>query len=80
MTLSKLAARVRGGEFALVVATPREGEATAEDRALRTAAVRAGVPCFSSLELAMAAVAAAASGLPPLEVRSLQSWEARARC
>ncbi|HET6617269.1 MAG TPA: carbamoyl-phosphate synthase large subunit, partial [Gemmatimonadota bacterium] len=73
-------ARVRRGGFSLVVITARGAEALEEDMAIRRAALRAGIPCLTSVEAADAAVGAVESGSAGIEVRSLQSWEARARC
>lgn len=73
-------ARVRRGDFSLVVVTARGAEALEEDMAIRRAALRAGIPCLTSIEAADAAVAAVESAPTSIEVRSLQSWEARARC
>jgi carbamoyl-phosphate synthase large subunit len=70
--------RVRAGEFSLVVSTGRGGEAP-ENAALRRAALWAGVPCLTSVEAVRAAAVAAHPG-GGLEVRSLQRWEALARC
>jgi carbamoyl-phosphate synthase large subunit len=74
------AARVRAAEFSLVVSTPRDGEASEEVVAIRRAAVWAGVPCITTVEGAAAAAAALEGVERPFEVRSLQCWEARARC
>ena len=73
------AARVRSGEFSLVVSTVRGGEAAPENAAIRRAALWAGVPCLTSVEAARACAAAGRPG-EALEVRSLQRWEALARC
>ena len=73
------AARVRRGDFSLVVCTARGGEAAPENAAIRRAALWAGVPCLTSVEAARACAAAGRPG-EPLEVRSLQRWEALARC
>jgi carbamoyl-phosphate synthase large subunit len=74
------AGRVRRGDFSLIVSTPRGGEASAEDVAIRRAALWAGVPCLTSIEAAAAAAEATVGSRGPLEVRSLQRWEALARC
>ena len=74
------AARVRAAEFSLVVSTPRDGEASREIVATRRAAIWAGVPCITTVEAAAAAVAALEGPERAFEVRSLQRWEARARC
>ncbi|HET9332889.1 MAG TPA: carbamoyl-phosphate synthase large subunit [Gemmatimonadota bacterium] len=74
------AARVRAAEFSLVVSTPRDGEASQEVVAIRRAAVWAGVPCITTVEAAVAAVAALEGPEKGFEVRSLQRWEARAHC
>jgi carbamoyl-phosphate synthase large subunit len=73
------AVRTRRGEFSLVVSTVGGGEAAAGNAAIRRAALWAGVPCLTSVEAARACVAAGRSG-EPLQVRSLQRWEALARC
>jgi len=74
-----VAARVRGGEFSLVVSTVRGGGAAPENAAIRRAALWAGVPCLTSVEAARVCAAAGQPG-EPLQVRSLQRWEALARC
>jgi carbamoyl-phosphate synthase large subunit len=74
------AGRVRRGDFSLIVSTPRGGEASAEDVAIRRAALWAGVPCLTSIEAAEAAAEAGVGSRGPLEVRSLQRWETLARC
>jgi carbamoyl-phosphate synthase large subunit len=74
------AARVRRAEFSLVVSTSREGEASEEDVAIRRAAVWAGVPCITTVAGAAAAAAALEGPERAFEVRSLQRWEALARC
>jgi carbamoyl-phosphate synthase large subunit len=74
------AGRVRRGDFTLIVSTPRGGEASAEDVAIRRAALWAGVPCLTSIEAAAAAAEASVGSRGPLEVCSLQRWEALARC
>ncbi|HEY7472584.1 MAG TPA: carbamoyl-phosphate synthase large subunit [Gemmatimonadota bacterium] len=71
---------VRRGDFSLVVSTARGREASEEDVAIRRAALWAGVPCLTAIEAADAAVAAVEAAAAGLEVRSLQRWEARARC
>ena len=73
------AARVRRGEFSLVVSTVMGGEAALENAAIRRAALWAGVPCLTSVEAARACAAAGRPG-EALEVCSLQRWEALARC
>jgi len=73
------ATRIRRGDFSLIVSTTRGSEATAEDLAIRRAALWAGVPCLTSVEAANAAAVAAGSR-DGLEVRSLQRWEALAGC
>jgi len=75
----ELEARVRGGEFSLVVSTVRGGETAPENAAIRRAALWAGVPCLTSVEAARVCAAAGQPG-EPLQVRSLQRWEALARC
>ena len=72
------AARVRSGEFSLVVSTVRGGETAPENAAIRRAALWAGVPCLTSVEAARVSAVAGRPG-GPLEVRSLQRWEALAR-
>jgi carbamoyl-phosphate synthase large subunit len=72
--------QVRRGDFSLIVSTARGGEAAAEDVAIRRAALWAGVPCLTSIEAAEAAAEAAAGARGPLDVCSLQRWEALARC
>jgi carbamoyl-phosphate synthase large subunit len=74
------AGRVRRGEFSLIVSTARGGEASLEDVAIRRAALWAGVPCLTSIEAAEAAAESAAGAQGPLDVCSLQRWEALARC
>ena len=74
------ALRVRAAEFSLVVSTPRDGDASGEVVAIRRAAVWAGVPCITTVEAAAAATAALEGPERPFEVRSLQRWEALARC
>jgi carbamoyl-phosphate synthase large subunit len=71
-------ARVRRGDFSLVVSTARGGEAAPEDSAIRRAALWAGVPCLTSMAAARACIAAARAG-EDLQVRSLQRWGALAR-
>ncbi|HEX5894589.1 MAG TPA: carbamoyl-phosphate synthase large subunit, partial [Solirubrobacterales bacterium] len=71
--------RVRRGDFSLVVCTARGGEAAPENAAIRRAALWAGVPCLTSVEAARACAVAGRPG-EALEVRSLQRWEALARC
>jgi carbamoyl-phosphate synthase large subunit len=72
--------RVRRGDFSLIVSTARGGEASPEDVAIRRAALWAGVPCLTSIEAAEAVAEAAAGARGPLDVCSLQRWEALARC
>jgi carbamoyl-phosphate synthase large subunit len=73
-------ARVRRGDFSLVVSIPRGIETSSEDVAIRRAALWAGVPCLTSIEAALGAAEAIEGSRNGLEVRSLQCWEARARC
>jgi carbamoyl-phosphate synthase large subunit len=73
------AARVRRGEFSLVVSTVRGAEAAPENAAIRRAALWAGIPCLTSVEAAKACAVAGRPG-EALQVRSLQRWEALARC
>ena len=73
-------ARVRRGDFSLVVSTTRGAGPSGDDPAVRRAALWAGVPCLTSIEAAETAAAAVDSAPTGIEVRSLQSWEARARC
>ena len=62
------------------MSTPRDGDASEDVVAIRRAAVWAGVPCITTVEAAAAATAALAGPERPFEVRSLQRWEALARC
>ena len=73
------AVRTRRGEFSLVVSTGGAGEAAGANAAIRRAALWAGVPCLTSVDAARACAAAGRPG-EALEVRSLQRWEALARC
>ncbi|HET7692818.1 MAG TPA: carbamoyl-phosphate synthase large subunit [Gemmatimonadota bacterium] len=72
------AARVRKGEFSLVVSTARGAETAPENAAIRRAALWAGVPCLTSVEAARVCAPAGRPG-EALQVRSLQRWEALAR-
>ncbi len=72
------AARVRKGEFSLVVSTARGGELAPENAAIRRAALWAGVPCLTSVEAARVCAVAGRPG-EALQVRSLQRWQALAR-
>jgi carbamoyl-phosphate synthase large subunit len=72
--------RVRRGDFSLVVSTARGGEASPEDVSIRRAALWSGVPYLTSIEAAQAAAEAVSGAGGDLEVRSLQRWEALARC
>ncbi|HET6360699.1 MAG TPA: carbamoyl-phosphate synthase large subunit [Gemmatimonadota bacterium] len=76
---SGVAVRVRRGEFSLVVSTVRGPEAVPENSAIRRAALWAGVPCLTSVEATRACAVAGRPG-EALQVRSLQRWEALARC
>ncbi|HUF90689.1 MAG TPA: carbamoyl-phosphate synthase large subunit [Gemmatimonadota bacterium] len=70
-------ARIRRGDFALVVSTRLDEP---EDAAIRRAALWAGVPCLTSVAAAREAVAAVRGAGERLEVRSLQRWAALAQC
>jgi carbamoyl-phosphate synthase large subunit len=62
------------GEIALVVNTPSGGGARGDGAAIRAAAVRAGIPCITTMEAAEAAAAALAtpSGAgPPIALQDL---------
>ena len=63
------------GEVALVMNTPRGKGARTDEGKIRAATVQAGVPCFTSIEAATAAVMALeALREEEMEVRALQDW------
>jgi carbamoyl-phosphate synthase large subunit len=63
---------IAGGEVALVVNTPRAGHgARVDGYEIRAAAIRAGIPCITTIEAAEAAAAAVAAG-GPAPPRALQ--------
>jgi carbamoyl-phosphate synthase large subunit len=73
------ARRVRDGGFSLVVSTVPGRADGSGDAVIRRAALWAGVPCLTSVEAARECAVAGRPG-QDLQVRSLQAWEALARC
>ena len=73
------ARRVRDGVFSLVVSTVPGRADGSGDAVIRRAALWAGVPCLTSVEAARECAVAGRPG-QDLQVRSLQAWEALARC
>ncbi|HUP19172.1 MAG TPA: carbamoyl-phosphate synthase large subunit [Gemmatimonadota bacterium] len=67
------AARIRDGDFGLVVNTPLGRAAPYDEFALRRAALATGVPCITTIAAARFA-AEALEGAGPADVRSLQRW------
>ncbi|MGD9694591.1 MAG: carbamoyl-phosphate synthase large subunit [Thermoleophilia bacterium] len=70
---------IAAGEISLVVNTPRSGQGARSDGyEIRAAAVRAGVPCVTTIEAAEAAAAAVSAGGPE-RPRALQDGRSAGR-
>ncbi len=70
--------RIAAGEIALVIDTPSGSGAHADGGAIRRAAVRAGIPCITSLAAALAA-GRAMIRRPAAHVRALQDLDSEPR-
>jgi carbamoyl-phosphate synthase large subunit len=74
--------KIRAGEIHLVVNTTQGTKAIRDSYAIRRSALLAGVPYFTTMSAALAAVAsleAAALGGGVAHVRSVQEWHTRGR-
>lgn len=67
--------RIESGEVHLVVNTPRGRRARGDGSKIRQASIRAGIPCITTIQGALAAARSLRSGPGAvLDVRSLQDW------
>ncbi len=66
---------IERGDIDMVVNTPRGQQARSDGRLIRTAAQRAGIPCITTIEGALATVGSLQFGPERVfEVKSLQDW------